>query len=134
MRIAIDAMGGDQAPGGIVAGAVVAARHLQCGLLLVGARDAIERELARHSADGADIEILDAPDVIDMEESAAAALRRKPSASIRVAADACANEGMRAALSRTAEDELDQETLERALEEAAEAEERTQRAQGRWRG
>ena len=84
MRIAIDAMGGDQAPGSIVAGAVVAARHLQCGLLLVGARDAIERELARHSADGADIEILDAPDVIHMEESAAAALRRKPGASIRV--------------------------------------------------
>jgi len=88
MRIAIDAMGGDQAPGSIVAGAVVAARHLQCGLLLVGARDAIERELARHSADGADIEILDAPDVIHMEESAAAALRRKPGASVRVAADA----------------------------------------------
>ena len=68
MRIAIDAMGGDQAPGSIVAGAVVAARHLQCGLLLVGAREAIERELARHSADGADIEILDAPEFYYAED------------------------------------------------------------------
>ena len=48
MRIAIDAMGGDHAPASIVAGALVAARRLQCGLLLVGVRHAIERELAKH--------------------------------------------------------------------------------------
>jgi glycerol-3-phosphate acyltransferase PlsX len=87
MRIAIDAMGGDHAPGAIVAGGIVAARHLQCGLLLVGARDAIARELARHpGAALLDIDVLDAPDRIDMAEPAAAALRRKPGASIRVAA------------------------------------------------
>ena len=39
MRIAIDAMGGDHGPGSIIDGALVAARHLQIGLLLVGARD-----------------------------------------------------------------------------------------------
>ena len=37
MRIAIDAMGGDAGPSVIVDGALVAARHLQIGLLLVGA-------------------------------------------------------------------------------------------------
>ena len=36
MRIAIDAMGGDAGPSVIVDGALVAARHLQVGLLLVG--------------------------------------------------------------------------------------------------
>ena len=89
MRIAIDAMGGDDAPGSIVDGALVAARHLQCGLLLVGSRSAIEQELARHPGAGAlDIALLDAPERIEMAESAAAALRRKPGASIRLAAEA----------------------------------------------
>jgi glycerol-3-phosphate acyltransferase PlsX len=100
MRIAIDAMGGDQAPGAIVSGAVVAARHLQCGLLIVGERSAIESELARLSGAGAlDIHVLDAPDVIHMEEPAAAALRRKPNASIRVAAEAVRTGGASALFS-----------------------------------
>jgi len=89
LRIAIDAMGGDEAPAGIIDGALVAARHLQIGLLLVGSRDAIERELSRHPGVAwHDIEIIDTPDCIEMAEPAAAALRRKPRASIRVAADA----------------------------------------------
>jgi glycerol-3-phosphate acyltransferase PlsX len=89
MRIAIDAMGGDEGPGSIIDGALVAARHLQIGLLLVGARDAIERELVRHPrARGLDLRIVDTPDTIGMEEPAAAALRRKPRASIRLAAEA----------------------------------------------
>jgi glycerol-3-phosphate acyltransferase PlsX len=89
MRLAIDAMGGDHAPDSIIAGALVAARRLQIGLLLVGTREVIERELAKHPGSGSlDLTILDAPDRIEMEESAAAALRRKPLASIRVAATA----------------------------------------------
>jgi phosphate acyltransferase len=89
MRIAIDAMGGDCAPGSVVAGALVAARHLQCGLLLVGAREAIERELDQHPAAGAvDVTLIDTPERIEMAEPAAAALRRKPGASIRLAAEA----------------------------------------------
>ena len=98
MRIAIDAMGGDEAPGSIIDGALVAARHLQVGLLLVGSRELIEQELARHpGAAWLDIDILDTPDRIDMAESAAAALRRKPRASVRVAADAV-RDGQAAAL------------------------------------
>jgi phosphate acyltransferase len=92
MRIAIDAMGGDDGPGSIIDGALVAARHLQLGLLLVGARDAIERELGRHPrASSLDVRILDTPDSIGMGEPAAAALRRKPRASIRLAAEAVRN-------------------------------------------
>ena len=92
MRIAIDAMGGDDGPGTIVDGALVAARHLQIGLLLVGDRGPIERELSRHPGAGAlDLQILDTPESIGMDESATAALRQKPRASIRVAADAVRN-------------------------------------------
>jgi glycerol-3-phosphate acyltransferase PlsX len=89
VRIAIDAMGGDEAPASIVGGALVAARHLQVGLLLVGDRHAVERELNRHPGIGSlDVEILDAPDRIDMAESAATTVRRRPQASIRLAAEA----------------------------------------------
>src|SRR4051812_22087103 len=92
MRIAIDAMGGDDGPGAIVDGALVAARHLQIGLLLAGDRATIEGELSRHPGAGAlDLQIIDTPESITMGESATAALRRKPRASVRVAADAVSN-------------------------------------------
>jgi phosphate acyltransferase len=85
-------MGGDDAPGSIVDGALVAARHLQVGLILVGDAAAIERELSRHPGAAAlDLRIVHTPESIGMEESATAALRRKPRASIRVAADAVRN-------------------------------------------
>jgi glycerol-3-phosphate acyltransferase PlsX len=91
-------MGGDEAPGSIIDGALVAARHLQVGLLLVGERRAIDRELARHPAvTWLDVEILDTPERIEMAEPAAAALRRKPRASIRLAAEAV-RDGRAAAL------------------------------------
>jgi glycerol-3-phosphate acyltransferase PlsX len=98
MRIAIDAMGGDLGPSVIVDGALVAARHLQIGLLLVGDAAAIEGELARHpAARGLDVDIVDAPERIAMDEPPAAALRRKPRASIRVAVD-CVSRGRACAL------------------------------------
>ena len=98
MRIAIDAMGGDDAPGSIIDGALVAARHHQIGLLLVGDTALIERELSRHPAAGSlDIEILDTPDAVGMGEPASAVLRRKPRASIKLAAEAV-RDGRAAAL------------------------------------
>jgi glycerol-3-phosphate acyltransferase PlsX len=98
MRIAIDAMGGDTGPSVIVDGALVAARHLQVGLLLVGDARAIDAELSRHPAvRGLDLQVVDAPDRIEMTEAPAAALRRKPRASIRVAAD-CVRDGRAQAL------------------------------------
>jgi glycerol-3-phosphate acyltransferase PlsX len=89
MRIAIDAMGGDDAPGSIIDGALVAARRHQIGLLLVGDTTLIERELSRHPAVGSlDVDILHTPDWIEMSEPASGALRRKPRASIKLAAEA----------------------------------------------
>jgi glycerol-3-phosphate acyltransferase PlsX len=98
MRIAVDAMGGDHAPARIVDGALAAARHLGIGVDLVGRPDAVRAELARHHDLGAlDVGVVEATDVIAMEESPAQALRRKPRASIRVAAELVAS-GRAAAL------------------------------------
>jgi glycerol-3-phosphate acyltransferase PlsX len=92
LRIAIDAMGGDAGPSVIVDGALVAARHLQVGLLLVGDAAAIESELARHPVASLfrrlDIAVADAPERVEMDEGPVQALRRKPRASIKVAAEA----------------------------------------------
>ena len=86
-RIAVDATGGDFAPRNIVDGALVAARHLDLGVILVGARELLQDELRRHDdAARLDVTVVDAPDTIDMHESPAAALRRKPRAAVRVAA------------------------------------------------
>ena len=87
MRIAVDAMGGDDAPRTVVHGAVTAAREDGLALTLVGARAVLEDELARFpEVDSLSIRILDAPDVVGMAESALA-VRRRPGASVRVAAE-----------------------------------------------
>ena len=87
-------MGGDHAPAHPVDGAVAAARNHGIGIDLIGRESAIRPELERHPDIGdLDVRVIDAPDVIEMSESPAKALRRKPRASIRVAAEhvACGN-------------------------------------------
>jgi len=87
IKIAVDAMGGDHAPSAIVDGSLAAARHLDLQILLVGVPAAVTPALERH-ADWRElrVRIVDAPDVVEMADTAGAA-RRKPHASIRVAAD-----------------------------------------------
>ena len=88
IRIAVDAMGGDHAPSAVVHGAVAAARHLAVQIALVGPTALLEGALASHPDwRQFGIEIVEAPDVIAMSDPPAAMLRRKPRASIRVAAD-----------------------------------------------
>jgi glycerol-3-phosphate acyltransferase PlsX len=81
-RIALDAMGGDNAPTEIVAGAIEASRR-GVDVVLVGHHRILEAELAKHETR---LPIVDAPDVIEMGEDPARALRKKPGASITVAA------------------------------------------------
>lgn len=85
-------MGGDHAPSAVVDGALAAARHLRVQIALVGPTAALEQVLEEH-ADWPmpGIDVVDAPDVIGMSESPAAALRRKPGASIRIAAELVAS-------------------------------------------
>src|SRR5262245_20179774 len=96
--IAVDAMGGDAAPGHIVDGALAATRHFDLGVMLVGPRDRVQLEVERHAeVDPARVRYVDADAVVEMSESPAAALRRKPTASIRVATE-CVKRGEAAAL------------------------------------
>ncbi len=85
-------MGGDHAPGEVIAGAVAAARDLQVSVCLVGPIDQLSAEVARVSGGPApaSLSLLDAPDSISMDDAPLAALRRKPRASIKVAAEAVA--------------------------------------------
>jgi glycerol-3-phosphate acyltransferase PlsX len=86
--IAVDALGGDYAPRQIVDGALAASRHFDLGVLLVGPAAVVDRELAgRDDVDRDRVRIVDAADVVAMDDAPASALRRKPSATIRIAAE-----------------------------------------------
>ncbi len=86
ITIAVDAMGGDHAPKAEVEGAVRAARTLGVRVTLVGQEDVVRRELALYEDHGQlPIDVVHAPDVVTMEDSAAKAFRSKPNSSIRVA-------------------------------------------------
>src|SRR5947209_877094 len=85
VRIAVDAMGGDHAPDVVVAGAVTAVHDLGVEVVLVGPHARVEKELARHRPVPSGLSIVDAPEVIEMHESPAMAVRRKKRASIVVA-------------------------------------------------
>ena len=85
MDIAVDAMGGDRAPGVIVQGAVEAAREFGSSIVLVGDRQALETELSRHRIPDGLIKVHHASQVAGMDEAPIEVLRRKKDSSIRVA-------------------------------------------------
>ncbi len=85
MKIALDAMGGDDAPAAQVAGAVEAAREPGLEILLVGDQSVLERELAHYRGGGDRIEIVHAPSVVAMNEAPSLVVRRKRDSSIWVA-------------------------------------------------
>ena len=84
MRVIVDAMGSDNAPGPDVEGAIRAARRYGCGLLLVGREDAVRAELAKHDVSGLSIEVAHASQVVEMHEHPAQAVREKDDASVVV--------------------------------------------------
>lgn len=82
LRVALDAMGGDAAPAATVAGALRASAEYGVDVVLVGRTDELSEQL--RALDG-DLPIVDAADAIGMDEDPVAAVRAKPSASVRVA-------------------------------------------------
>jgi len=78
--IAVDAMGGDHAPGEIVDGAVQAAAELGVGILLIGRKDAVVPLLPNGGAPGVEFEHAD--DIVTMDEDPASAARRKKNSSL----------------------------------------------------
>ncbi|MEA5514981.1 phosphate acyltransferase PlsX [Nodularia sp. UHCC 0506] len=86
VRIAIDAMGGDHAPGEIVAGALRASEELGVKVLLVGDPQQIASALPPKT-NLERVEIVPAEEAIAMDEEPLNAVRRKRKASINVAMD-----------------------------------------------
>jgi glycerol-3-phosphate acyltransferase PlsX len=84
VKIALDAMGGDRAPAVVVEGALLAVKELGVQIALVGQRDLVEKELARHSDHSASIEVVPATQTVSMDESPSTALKKKDS-SMKVA-------------------------------------------------
>ncbi|MBI2104946.1 MAG: phosphate acyltransferase PlsX [Candidatus Omnitrophica bacterium] len=84
MKIALDAMGGDTAPESAVAGAIRAARELPVELVLVGQQEAVEKSLASYPQRPPNLSIVHAPEVIGMDESPVASIRKKRDSSINV--------------------------------------------------
>lgn len=83
VNVAVDAMGGDNAPGEIVKGAVEAVNaDERVKIFLVGRREAIEEELAGQTYDSARVEIVHAEEVIETAEPPVMAIRRKKDSSI----------------------------------------------------
>lgn len=83
MKIIIDAMGGDNAPGEIVKGAVRAKRELGVDVTLVGVEDKVKACL---EAEGCtDIGVVNATEVVTMEDDPSTATRRKKDSSMAVA-------------------------------------------------
>lgn len=83
VKIALDAMGGDNAPAEIVKGAVQAvAADKDCFVYLVGKEDKIKECLNGQQYDSSRIEIVNADDVIETGEPPVMAIRRKKESSL----------------------------------------------------
>ena len=85
MRIAVDAMGGDHGPAVIIAGALAAARQFDLELTIVGRAADIDPALSNLERSSRDVDVLDAPEVIEMDDHPAMAVRRKKKSSIVLA-------------------------------------------------
>jgi glycerol-3-phosphate acyltransferase PlsX len=85
MRVALDAVGGDNYPVAPVQGAVLAVQDdPELSVILVGQEDLISDELSKTGYDGKQIVIQHADEIIGMDDSAATALKSKPQSSIHV--------------------------------------------------
>ena len=84
MKIAVDAMGGDNAPAVVVEGAVEASADIGVPIILVGDKARVEAELKKHNTKGADITVRHASEVVTMDDSPIRSIRTKKDSSIRV--------------------------------------------------
>jgi glycerol-3-phosphate acyltransferase PlsX len=108
ITVAVDCMGGDHGPPVTVPAALEFRRaHAGAGVILVGAREALEAELARHgAAPEAGLRVHHAPEAVGMDEPPVQALRFKKNSSMRLAvnlvksgeAHACVSAGNTGAL------------------------------------
>ena len=86
-KIAIDAMGGDDAPASIVEGAVLAARETQAHIVLVGDEVEVRRELSQYKDASLPISIVHADQKVKMDDSPSLVVRRKRNSSVWIATE-----------------------------------------------
>ncbi|MBI4770888.1 MAG: phosphate acyltransferase PlsX [Chloroflexi bacterium] len=84
IHLAVDAMGGDFAPGEIVAGAVAGAHDDDLAVTLVGDPAAVREALSRHPTAGLALDIVPAGEAIRMDEDPVQAVQSRPELSINV--------------------------------------------------
>ena len=84
LTIAVDAMGGDNAPDEIVAGSVKASQGEGINIALIGDHKLVSEELDKHDTNGLPIQIVPSDGVILEGESPTVAFRQKPQSSILV--------------------------------------------------
>lgn len=85
-RVALDAMGGDNAPGEIIRGAVEAVKQRgDIQVLLTGQEEVLKKTLSEYTYPKDQIEIVNAAEVIETAEAPVTAIRRKKDSSIVVA-------------------------------------------------
>lgn len=83
-KIAIDVMGGDYAPDEVIKGCIAALKKTSCVLVLVGQESLIKEKLKSYTYDETKVEIINANEVITMEDSAVTAIRTKKDSSMVV--------------------------------------------------
>lgn len=93
MRIAVDGMGGDNAPQAIIAGALEAARDYDFRIVIVGDQNLLRSELEKHKGVPKNVSIHHAGSFVRMDESAVSSIRKKKDASISICID-LAREGV----------------------------------------
>lgn len=91
MRIAVDAMGGDNAPEAIVKGSILARDEYNVNIILSGKENEIKKLLEKNTSDFNNIEILNAEEVISNEDKPVMAIRRKKDSSLVKALNAVKN-------------------------------------------
>jgi glycerol-3-phosphate acyltransferase PlsX len=84
--LALDAMGGDHAPAATVQGAVDAVQQLGVQVLLVGRESVLKRHLARAGGTPRGLQVVDAPEVVEMDDAPTAPVRTKRNSSMAEAA------------------------------------------------
>ena len=85
IKIAVDAMGGDNAPGEIIAGTVMAANvRKDIQIALIGQKDVVSAELKKHTYNTEQIQVVNATEVIETGEPPVNAIRKKKDSSIVV--------------------------------------------------
>ena len=85
MKIAIDGMGGDNAPKSNVEGVVSAIKEYNIDIIITGDKDALEKEFENYEFDRSKLEIVHTTEIIENEDKPVKAIRSKKDSSMVVA-------------------------------------------------